>query len=481
MPFFLLDNRSSGNFSEITTADSNSILGCTKICCSEQNCNVAMLYNNTCFLIDCVSSAACLPVRRNFSSVNLEMVLVRTVKPLETWEEIMRFNSDIKEEHHQESDNLKLDFINNIYNYDVKSKLFDALEKMSSHESENEKIPAVYGQERQFANDDITLPNFNRLDEDFNSYCGPRIGVCGENEECVRLNREQGICKCKHGYTFLKNECIPRSIIPVVPAAFTEKINKFATNSDEEPEKVSLKVTVESKNIQLPINQALLTAKVVPEDEKLNYLWSLVDKPENDKNGTITSVNNTTVRVSNLSEGLYRFKLTVSGENSYGETFVNLTVLPAARINKPPICIITPKYQNIKLPNNKAVLDGSASTDDDKIVKYKWEIEQAPLSYSPTLQESPTIELTDLKETGNYTFKLIVTDSDNVENSTTAIIEVVEEIDYPPQSNAGADVILYLPHNNVTLNGSLSTDDHGIVSWEWTKISSGKILKTFYM
>lgn len=39
-------------------------------------------------------------------------------------------------------------------------------------------------------------------------------------------------------------------------------------------------------------------------------------------------------------------------------------------------------------------------------------------------------------------------------------------------SFAGADVILFLPHNNVTLNGSQSTDDREIVAWEWTKDSS---------
>lgn len=38
---------------------------------------------------------------------------------------------------------------------------------------------------------------------------------------------------------------------------------------------------------------------------------------------------------------------------------------------------------------------------------------------------------------------------------------------YP--SIAGQDVIIYLPNNNLTLNGSLSTDDHEITSWEWTK------------
>jgi len=31
---------------------------------------------------------------------------------------------------------------------------------------------------------------------------------------------------------------------------------------------------------------------------------------------------------------------------------------------------------------------------------------------------------------------------------------------------------MYLPHNNLTLCGNLSTDDRGIASWEWTKSPS---------
>uniref|UniRef100_A0A1B0BJ86 Uncharacterized protein n=1 Tax=Glossina palpalis gambiensis TaxID=67801 RepID=A0A1B0BJ86_9MUSC len=40
---------------------------------------------------------------------------------------------------------------------------------------------------------------------------------------------------------------------------------------------------------------------------------------------------------------------------------------------------------------------------------------------------------------------------------------------YPPVANAGDAVILYLPNNNVTLNGTASSDDHEIVAWECTK------------
>lgn len=385
-----------------------------------------------------------------------------------TWEEAIKSESEEKE-NQQEPVNPNKDFMKHFFNYDVKDKLYKTLQQISA---EN-----VYGQERYTSDDDINnplnyeggmKPNINDL-----NFCGPKYGSCDENQECARFSIDGGVCKCKRGYYLLNKKCIPR-IINVVPASYQEAFPpKFPeAASDEDPEKIQLQVSVESKNIQLPENEASLTAVVVPNNEKFSYLWSLVDKPENDKNGTITDQTRQTVKVSHLSEGLYRFKLTVTGQNSFGETFVNLTVQPAKRVNTPPNVIITPKHQVIKLPNNKAVLDGSSSTDDDKIESWKWELVQGPINYSPTLQEQPTIELDDLKEPGNYTFKLTVTDSDKAENLTTAIIQVVEEVDYPPQSNAGSDVILYLPHNNVTLNGTLSTDDHQIVSWEWTKDST---------
>jgi hypothetical protein len=48
----------------------------------------------------------------------------------------------------------------------------------------------------------------------------------------------------------------------------------------------------------------------------------------------------------------------------------------------------------------------------------------------------------------------------------------VKVTDYPPEANAGQDIIMYLPHNSLTLSGNLSTDDRGIASWEWTKSPS---------
>lgn len=466
------DNRSAGKYLESQNGTITDLSSCVGVCCKAESCNVAMYYNQTCFLIECATSAGCLPVKRN-SSVQLEMVLVRTVAAEhQTWEEVLKRESEDKELQ-PIADNKNMNFMNNFFNYDVNEKLYKTLQQMSAPEG---KLPNIYGRERYVNEDDIDpLAIEDSTDRYANlKPCVPGVHTCLEHEECQLFSSEGGLCKCRLGFYRFKHKCIARSIpVPIVPAAFQETSfpQKFTDADDDqtEPEKVKLQVTVESKNIQLPENEASLTAIVDPDDEKHTYLWSLVDKPDNDKNGTITDQTRSTVRVSNLAEGLYRFKLTVTGLNSYGEALANVTVSHAKRNNKPPTPIITPNYQVIKLPNQKVILDGSTSVDDDKIEQWKWELVQGPINYSPTLEQQATIVLDDLKEPGNYTFKLTLTDSDKAENSTTAMIQVVEEIDYPPQANAGADVILYLPHNNITLNGTLSTDDHQIVSWEWTK------------
>lgn len=57
---------------------------------------------------------------------------------------------------------------------------------------------------------------------------------------------------------------------------------------------------------------------------------------------------------------------------------------------------MTYKYRNcVLLP---------VSTDDDKIVKYQWEVLEVPIGYSVQLNETPTLQLKNLIP-GLYRFK----------------------------------------------------------------------------
>ena len=71
-----------------------------------------------------------------------------------------------------------------------------------------------------------------------------------------------------------------------------------------------------------------------------------------------------------------------------------------------------------------------------------------------------------------------MTDSDDESNFTLASVEVIKETDYPPEANAGEPVVIYLPQNQVTLNGNKSSDDHEITSLEWILMNDGSKLGT---
>jgi hypothetical protein len=203
-------------------------------------------------------------------------------------------------------------------------------------------------------------------------------------------------------------------------------------------------------------------------DHPYSYKWTLISNPEDD---TATQEGQTmeTLHLMGLKPGVYTFQVTVSSLESNGSANATINVFAEKRLNQAPVAVISPANQTVHLPTNSAVLDASLSTDDDKIISYKWELQKGPISY--TLGPAKSLNSTTLQVenliSGNYTFKLTVEDVDHVTNSTTADITVIKQTDYPPTANPGQDTVIYLPQTEVILNGNMSTDDKKIVEWEW--------------
>ncbi|ELR50997.1 Putative protein KIAA0319, partial [Bos mutus] len=222
--------------------------------------------------------------------------------------------------------------------------------------------------------------------------------------------------------------------------------------------------------ITSPADEVELKASVVPAppaETTYSYEWSLISHPE-DYQGEIKQRHTQALNVSQLSIGRYAFKVAVSGENAFGEGFVNVTVKPAGRVNLPPTAIASPERQELSLPLVSALIDGSRGTDDTKIVSYHWEEVNGPFREEKTSADSAVLHLSNLVP-GNYTF-LTVTDSDGATNSTTAALIVNSAVDYPPVANAGPNQTITLPQNSITLNGNQSSDDHQIVLYEWSLV-----------
>ncbi|XP_024084627.1 dyslexia-associated protein KIAA0319-like protein isoform X2 [Cimex lectularius] len=421
-------NKAAGKYTKAGTM--LDIKSCTELCCKDKSCNVVFMYNTTCFKIECENDELCQPVMRQESKYgdHVKMVIVRPVS--------VEFQEDFSEN------------------------------------GENEDMIAVGSETDSIKQCDLMEPE-----------------TCGINEHCVPSQIAQtNVCECKDGFernmdticvALVRKNMTGLPNLPTSASVNLENVPKHVESIDAKestpnpPKKIM--VTVISKKVRLPDNEVKLSAYPVPAEnpgKPYTYNWKLLSHPHGSE-GTVSENQGATLKLSQLTEGLYVFKVSVTGTGAYGETEANVTVLPQKRENKPPVAIVLPAHQIVKLPNSRAVLDASSSKDDNGITKFHWELQQGPLGYQPNLSDTQTLQLKDLHKAGNYTFRLTLTDTDGATNSTLANITVLQVPDYPPEANAGPSVILYLPKNNVTLNGNLSSDDKGIVSWEWTK-SSGE-------
>ncbi|XP_061694948.1 dyslexia-associated protein KIAA0319-like protein [Syngnathoides biaculeatus] len=225
----------------------------------------------------------------------------------------------------------------------------------------------------------------------------------------------------------------------------------------------------ESVEVTLPRNSVELNAFVVPPlppDATYAFDWRLITHPK-DYSGEMEGKHSKTLKLSKLTVGLYEFEVTVDGGGAHGEGYVNVTVKPEPRVNKPPVAVVSPKFQEISLPTSSTVIDGSQSTDDDKVVAWHWEEVKGPLREEKVSANTPVLTLTNLVP-GNYTFNLTVTDSDGAQDSTQATLSVNKAKDYKPVANAGPNQVITLPRNSITLYGNQSTDDHDTLAYEWS-------------
>ncbi|XP_067665958.1 dyslexia-associated protein KIAA0319-like protein [Haliotis asinina] len=424
----------NGSNAGLYTKDINaySVLDCVVSCCNEGTCDSVFFHQNTCYQLECNRSipGACDPFKANDSKFNNTYYInVRTVEYTST-----------------------------------------------STSSSSSTTPPPLTQP--------TVCEFGIL------------GECKhEHEECVLREGSKsrmGLCQCEQDYHRDENSnCVKADLVLGIKDKKTSEdhtdsstgTTKASSSGEVKPGddgKKVIQLTVsagDNKIITLPENTVTLSAFVLPkplkDEDPYHYEWSLVTGPEGSETGTMEGKNTDTLKLSKLIAGLYTLKITVTGENKYGEAVVTVTVQPPARKNTHPVAIIKPKTQVVKT-SNSAILDGSDSTDDDRIVSYHWDEVIGPLQDQSVQGEEAMITLKNMAP-GNYTFKLTVTDSDGVTNSTTANVTFIKETDYPPKANAGSDVVIHLPQSSVTLYGNGSTDDRGITSYEWIKKADDKL------
>ncbi|KAM9234604.1 LOW QUALITY PROTEIN: dyslexia-associated protein KIAA0319 homolog [Dugong dugon] len=191
--------------------------------------------------------------------------------------------------------------------------------------------------------------------------------------------------------------------------------------------------------ITLPKNEVELKAFVVPApfaETIYSYNWSLISHPVD-----------------------------------YGDEMEQkMQALNLSRVkNNTPVAVAGPDKELI-FPLESTTLDGSRSTDGHNIVSYHWDTIRGPSAVQMEDIDKAIASVTGL-HVDTYDFRLTVQDQQGLSSTGTLTAAVKKENSSPPTAQAGGRHILVLPNNSITLDGSRSNDDQGIVSYLWTWVS----------
>lgn len=231
-----------------------------------------------------------------------------------------------------------------------------------------------------------------------------------------------------------------------------------------------------NKVVTLPTNATSLAGSASdPGGAISSYAWTKV------AGGTCAMANadKSTLSVTGMSAGNYRFKLTVkddAGATASDEAEVTVSTVSSGA-NIAPVANAGAD-RTVGLPLTSLALNGSATDSDGTVMYWEWTKVSGGLL---TLLDigKPTLLLSALLP-GTYTFRLKVTDDKGAvgTDDVTITIDPLSTINTPPVANAGVDKTITLPTNTTTLPGS-GTDANGTITrYAWTKVSGGVVALT---
>jgi Right handed beta helix region/Secretion system C-terminal sorting domain len=228
-----------------------------------------------------------------------------------------------------------------------------------------------------------------------------------------------------------------------------------------------------NQTITLPTNSVALAASGNDVDGTIvSYLWSKISGPNG---STFSSLNTATTNVSGLTQGTHIFKILVTDNGGLtASNTVSITVnaaIPPANI---PPTANAGGNQTINLPINYVTLNGNGADVDGTIVNYQWTKLSGPSVGVIATPNSASTAITGLTTSGNYEYKLTVTDNSGLTASDFIIITVNAAPIIPniaPSVSSGSNQTITLPTNIVSLASSANDVDGTVVEYLWSKVS----------
>lgn len=223
-----------------------------------------------------------------------------------------------------------------------------------------------------------------------------------------------------------------------------------------------------ASNITLPKDSVTLdgSSSTDASGKVTTYTWSCLSGPAG---YTIVSPSSATTRITKLSAGSYKFKLTIKDDkeatsaDTAAFTVSNPTVTGPVIVFKAPSSVTT---SSITLDAS-----GSYTVAGRTISKYDWRYISGPKGATYTDSTKPVITVSNLK-TGTYTYALKISDGTTSVSGTVSFVATVASTTVSAKISAPSSVVL--PATSVTLDGTGSTTTSGatITNYSWSVSSA---------
>jgi gliding motility-associated-like protein len=221
-------------------------------------------------------------------------------------------------------------------------------------------------------------------------------------------------------------------------------------------------------SVFLPTTTVKLTGTASDPDGTISTkLW----EKKSGGSASMTNQNTLELSLSNLAQGSYTFRLTVT--DNKGASAFSEVVVQVLQGNQPPVAFAgtdTP----IVLPTNSIEIQGSGTDSDGNVVSYEWVKVSGPAA---TLAGVNTSKLTVTNmQLGTYVFGLKIIDTggaDGYDEVTIAVTNAPTGPNELPLAFAGGNVSFSLPTTEVNLYGSGFDADGSITTYSWSKASGG--------
>jgi hypothetical protein len=230
------------------------------------------------------------------------------------------------------------------------------------------------------------------------------------------------------------------------------------------------------KTITLPTTSIKLYGAGTDKDGSIvSYKWTQYYGTA----ATMTNATTAALTLSNLKEGKYLFRLTVTdNKGATGYDNMSLVVNPGTTTSNIAPVANAGANKSITLPTNSLTVYGSGSDKDGTIVSYQWTKYSGPAA-TLTNANTAAVKISNMVA-GSYYLRLTVKDDKGKSASDNMLIVVSKgsttAYNIKPVSNAGPNKVLSASATSVKIYGSASDRDGRIVSYKWTKYSGEPLI-----